>query len=75
MARRLADLTKSELTAFGRRLRKMRESRGWSQEALAGKAGVSQVLISTMESSQKQPGWGTVCRLAAALECSTEAFR
>lgn len=75
MARRLADLTKSELTAFGKRLRKMREARGWSQSALADKAGISQVLVSTLESSKKHPGWGTVCRLATAMECSTEEFR
>lgn len=75
MPRLKSDLTKTETVAFGRRLRKMRESRGWSQDTLATKAGMSQVLISTLESHQKQPGWHTVCLLAAAMECSTEEFR
>jgi transcriptional regulator with XRE-family HTH domain len=66
---------KDSKNVFGRRLRKMREAAGWSQSMLAGKAGVSQVLVSVLESGTKQPGWDTVQALSDALEVSTEDFR
>ena len=75
MPRKSAELTKTARAAFGRRLRKLRESRGWSQEALADKAGISQAMLSMLEASAKQPGWDTVQRLADALEISVQEFR
>jgi transcriptional regulator with XRE-family HTH domain len=75
MPRKADARTKSETAAFGRRLRKLRESRGWSQAGLAAKAGVSQPMVCDLEAARKQPGWGTVQLLAVALEVSTEEFR
>ena len=75
MPRKAAETTKAARAVFGRRLHKLREARGWSQEALADKAEVSQALLSSLESSVKQPGWGTVQRLADALEVGVQEFR
>jgi len=61
--------------SFGKRLRALRAGRGWTQRRLAGEAGLTQPLLSALESGRKGPGWETVCALAAALEVSTEAFR
>jgi transcriptional regulator with XRE-family HTH domain len=60
---------------FGHRLRELREARGWSQQDLAIKAGITQSGISYLEIGKKDPGWETVQALARALEVSTEDFR
>lgn len=75
LTRKSTELTKAERAAFGKRLRKLRESRAWSQETLAAASGVSQAMLSTLEASAKQPGWDTVCRLADALEIGVQDFR
>ena len=75
MSRKATDRTKSETAAFGKRLRKLRESRGWSQNQLADKAGITQAMLSQLESSAKQPGWETVQALADAMEIATDEFR
>lgn len=59
---------------FGERLRQLREARGWVQEQLADVAGVSTATISRIEAGLREPGWGTVVKLARALGVSVAAF-
>lgn len=56
---------------MGYNLKKIRESRGLTQEELAEKSGVSRVTISRLENgSQKDLMVGNLNKIAAALECS-----
>lgn len=53
--------------AFGRALRRPRQSAGRSQEQLGLEAGVQRNFISLIETGQNQPTITTICRLATAL--------
>jgi transcriptional regulator with XRE-family HTH domain len=55
------------LLALGRRLRQIRRSREFSQEALAWAAGVHPKHVSEIERANKDPRATTVIRLADAL--------
>ncbi len=55
--------------AFGRRLRRLRQRRRWSQEHLGGMAGLDRSYISELERAVKSPGLGTILKLARALDC------
>ena len=46
----------------------MRDARGFSQEELAGRAGVHSSYVSQLERGVKSPTLGVICRLALALE-------
>lgn len=54
----------------GRNTAKFRRARGWTQEALAERAGVSQQYISGLESGQRNPTIVTLYEIAVALEVS-----
>lgn len=73
MPRKASD--KSAKVNFAARLHKLREDRGWSQAVLADKAGITQAMLSYLESGRKEPGWQTVQLLAAALKIKTDVFR
>lgn len=60
---------------FAKRLRKIREARGWSQNNLAAKARMTQAMLSYLEAGKKEPGWDTVQALADAFGVSTDEFR
>lgn len=62
-------------TAFPSRLRALRTRAGLSQRALALAIGSTQPHVADMEAGRKSPSWDMVCRLARALEVSTEEFR
>lgn len=65
-----------KLVAFGKNLRKLRESKGWSEEALAIKADLSPTTISNLENGQLNTTLATVFSLADALKIdSTELFK
>lgn len=49
---------------FGKRLRKLRESRGWSQEDLAVESGISRPFISNVEAGKREPCLKTLKLLA-----------
>lgn len=49
-------------------LRVVRELRGMTQTDLAEASGVSKVALSKLENGHRQPQWGTVRRLAKALD-------
>jgi transcriptional regulator with XRE-family HTH domain len=51
-------------------LKRLREERGLTQEQLAFDAGVTVSALSRIERGLNTPGWGTVTRLAEALDVS-----
>lgn len=53
---------------LGTALRELRLERGLSQEELAHRASLHPTWISHLESGRENPAWGTVRRLAAALD-------
>ena len=53
--------------AFGQRLRKLRETKGLTQGALAQKAQMDRTYISDIERGIRNPGIKNVARLAKAL--------
>ncbi len=52
---------------FGSTLARLRRARGWSQEALALRAGLSQRHVSFLETGRARPGQGSLAKLAQAL--------
>jgi transcriptional regulator with XRE-family HTH domain len=56
--------------ALAATLRRMREERGISREALAVSAGVTASALARIELAQTTPGWDTVRRVAGALGVS-----
>jgi transcriptional regulator with XRE-family HTH domain len=53
--------------ALARNVRDWRTRRGWSQAALAARAGVSKGMLVQIEQSQTNPSIATLCKLANAL--------
>lgn len=56
--------------AFGRRVRNLRQARGYSQEALAERSGLHRTYISSLERGQRNVGLDNVHALAIALGVS-----
>ena len=54
--------------AFGKALRKARESKGLSQDALAHRTGYSRNYVGQIERGEKNPSLRTIIDLAEALE-------
>lgn len=50
-------------------VKRLRKARGWSQEALAGEAGLDRTYISGIERKVKNPTITVVERIATALQC------
>ena len=53
---------------FGRVVREARESRGWSQEQLAGQASLNRSYMGEIERSVAMPSLATAEKLAGALD-------
>lgn len=64
--------TKEPPTPMGRRLRDLRKAKGWSQEKLAEKSGISIKAIQTAERSTHDPSLFSVICIADALGCSLD---
>lgn len=62
-----AEVTDDPLIDFGNNLRRLREERGLSQDALAQRAGMDPAEIRRIESARRDPGVRVVSRLAHAL--------
>jgi transcriptional regulator with XRE-family HTH domain len=63
-------------TRFGVKLRKVRLSRGWTQEQLAEKADVSLNFLNLIERGQRAPSFDNLERLAKVLRVPVyELFR
>lgn len=54
--------------AFGRVLRHLRKSRGYTQESLGLDADLRRTFISVLELGQQQPSLATIFKLASVLE-------
>ncbi len=54
--------------AFGRRVRKLRNERGLSQDALARATDVHSTMIGRLERGAREPRLSTILRVAAGLE-------
>jgi transcriptional regulator with XRE-family HTH domain len=63
MARRL-----EPQKALGRAIRRLREERGLKQRDVANKANINLTHFSRLEHGRINPSWGTVRRVAAALD-------
>ncbi len=60
-------------SAFGRRLRELREERGITQEALGSKAQISPLMVSHFETGRRQtPSIESLIKLANALYVSAD---
>lgn len=55
-------------TRLGRNLRRLREEKGWSQEAFAFEAKIHRTYVSDIERGARNPTIAVVEKLAAALE-------
>ncbi len=53
---------------LGRRIRRLREERAWTQEDLAGHTGIDRPFISLVENGKKEMCFGTMESLAKAFE-------
>jgi transcriptional regulator with XRE-family HTH domain len=62
-------------TAFGRRLRELRERAGLTQSQLAERAGLHPQGVVKLERGEREPAWGTVVALCEALAVSCDEFR
>jgi len=51
----------------GRRLKKLRQDREWSQDRLASLAGCSRTTICNTEGGLSWPSWGVLSKLGRAL--------
>ena len=61
---------------FGKRLRALREERGWSQEEFADRAGLHRTYVSAVERGIRNPTLSVLDRLADAFGISlTELVR
>lgn len=53
---------------FGNAVRELRERKGWSQERLAGRAGLNRSFMGEVERAAAMPSLATAEKLAQALE-------
>lgn len=66
----MTDATQQIASAVARRLRALRQSRGWSLDELAGRSGVSKGMVVQIEGVRTNPSIGTLARLAEAFGVS-----
>lgn len=57
---------------FGRRIRALRKSRGWTQQQLAEKAGIDRAIIGNYELGLHYPAIPMLAKLAQVLEVSAD---
>lgn len=57
---------------FGARVRELRERLGFSQEELAGRAGLDRTYISSCERGRRNVSLSTISKLAVALSVSLD---
>lgn len=62
------------MASLGARLHAMRESRGWTLEDLAVRAGLSRPYLSRLEAGERQPSMAALCAVARAFEVSVGAL-
>lgn len=70
-SRRSADQVEF-LTAFGRRVRHLRNARGMTQEALAHAVQMDRSFVAEVETGSRNPSMISVARIARGLDVSLE---
>ena len=60
------NLTQTEMSHLSARLREMRAERGWTQDELARRAGLSKSYLSRIEDGERQPSLASLLSLAQA---------
>jgi transcriptional regulator with XRE-family HTH domain len=53
---------------FGKRVKALREAKGWSQEELADRAGLHRTYVSAVERAVRNPTLTVIARIANALK-------
>jgi transcriptional regulator with XRE-family HTH domain len=56
-----------EAISFGKRVRELREAKGWTLEALGEAAKMNELQVGHIERGASDPKLSTICRLAHAL--------
>ncbi len=56
--------------ALAASIRRLREERGITREALAMRAGITNGTLARIELGRSSPSWDTVCHIAVALDLS-----
>jgi transcriptional regulator with XRE-family HTH domain len=74
MTRETREGAHSTRVAFGQRVRRIREQRGFSQEQLAELAGIHRTYMSSVERGQRNIGLDNIAALADALGVSPALF-
>jgi XRE family transcriptional regulator, regulator of sulfur utilization len=59
---------------LGKRIRELREARGWSQEQLAVEAGIDNSHLGKLERGDGNPTIELIVRIAAALGAAVKIF-
>ena len=62
------NLIRVDAEQLGLRIRQLRKAHGWTQEALAEKAGIHPVYLAGIEGGKRNPSFKNLARIAAALE-------
>lgn len=65
---------KKEITAFGRRLKFLRENKGFTQLDLELESGINRTEISRIENGQKNIEFVTIVKLSEALDIQLIEF-
>ncbi|HUA73720.1 MAG TPA: helix-turn-helix transcriptional regulator [Solirubrobacteraceae bacterium] len=60
--------------ALASALRRLREDKGQTREALAYHAGITTASLARIELAQATPGWDTIRRLVGALDLTISRF-
>ena len=58
----------------GKRIKKLRQAEGWTQQELADKAQITKSMVSYIESGKRNPNTKTLEKIAAALGMSLVEF-
>lgn len=66
--------TTSVKSEFGRRLRTLREQRGWSQEQLAAESGLDRSYVGSVERGERNISIENIAKFAAALRVDLKAL-
>jgi transcriptional regulator with XRE-family HTH domain len=69
-----ASESRSPVDSIGERVRALRQSRGLGLRELSRRVGITASMLSQIERGNANPSVGTLFRLAAALETTTDSF-
>lgn len=68
--------SKNEIVFLGRRIRALRNIKGWTQQELGERAGINYKFLGEIERAQQNPSFNVLVKIAMALEVNLpELFR